>query len=71
MGDEVSGQAGHPAVIASGSGIRVAWREYDGRACTVWTRGSTDGGFSREPSCGLPSSEPEDVRSLPLGQDES
>lgn len=37
-------QAGHPAVVATGRTITVAWLEYDGQANRVWTMQSRDGG---------------------------
>lgn len=39
-------QAGHPAVLARGERITLAWREFDGKAYSVWLRHSPDRGES-------------------------
>ena len=39
-------QAGHPTVLAQGDRITLAWREFDGKAYSVWLRQSTDRGES-------------------------
>lgn len=43
FGDD-DAQAGHPAVLASGDTVVLAWREFDGKAYSVWTRRSGDAG---------------------------
>ena len=50
-------QAGHPAVLAIGDRVFLAWREFDGKAYGVWSRRSPDGGRTWEPSRLILSSE--------------
>lgn len=56
FGDD-DAQAGHPAVLATGDTVTLAWREFDGKAYSVWTRRSPDGGRTWEAPCRALSSE--------------
>ena len=56
FGDD-DAQAGHPAVLASGKTVTLAWREFDGKAYSVWTRRSRDGGEHWEAPCRVLTSE--------------
>lgn len=56
FGDD-DAQAGHPAVLATGDTVTLAWREFDGKAYSVWTRRSPDGGRTWEAPCRVLSSE--------------
>jgi len=64
-------QAGHPAVIASGATVLLAWREFDGHAYSVWIKHSNDGGFTWSPPCPLLTSEtPSDYPQLITGREQ-
>lgn len=56
FGDD-DAQAGHPAVLASGNTVVLAWREFDGKAYSVWTRRSADRGRTWAAPCRVLSSE--------------
>lgn len=47
FGDD-DAQAGHPAVLATGASVTLAWRQFDGKAYSVWTRRSPDRGLTWE-----------------------